>query len=170
MKVCIASSKAPKAGDFEEFIAALKEEEEPGVLEVKGVVLTFGNCCWNYGIIVEGSGAENWVNRLTLCLMPAKWCRVADSDPAVVVGQFEDTREVQTGKTLVLIQAYGRALNMDKEKVEKDWKEGKDFKLMHGPYCSIRDVDSIRRDGYDEIVVVGMRNEKLLTVKLGMAK
>ena len=51
-------------------------------------------------------------------------------------------------KSLELHGAYGRDTNMT------DWAEGKDFKILGGPYCSIRDLDFMMRDGYEELVFV----------------
>lgn len=44
---------------------------------------------------------------------------------------------------LELHGAYGR------KTVMKDWTDGKDFKIVGGPYCSIRDLDKIKADGFD---------------------
>lgn len=38
--------------------------------------------------------------------------------------------------------AYGR-LYGDEEAVRAAWNEGKDFKIINGPYLSIRDVDKL---------------------------
>lgn len=49
---------------------------------------------------------------------------------------------------ITLIAAYGRSYTSQAELL-KAWKDGKDFQIvMHpgilGPYCSIRDVDTMR--------------------------
>jgi hypothetical protein len=31
-----------------------------------------------------------------------------------------------------------------REDIIKDWREGKDFRIEDGPYCSIRDIEYIR--------------------------
>ena len=41
--------------------------------------------------------------------------------------------------------AYGR------NAVESDWKDGKDFKILSGPYFSIRDIKALKADGYTHI-------------------
>ena len=41
---------------------------------------------------------------------------------------------------LYLTGAYGR------EATEADWDNGKDFKIVSGPYCSIRDSAAIKVD------------------------
>ena len=41
---------------------------------------------------------------------------------------------------LYLTGAYGR------EAIESDWLQGKDFKIVSGPYCSIRDSEAIKAD------------------------
>ena len=51
-------------------------------------------------------------------------------------------------KSLELHGCYGRDTNMT------DWAEGKDFKILGGPYCSIRDLDIMIRDGWEELVFV----------------
>ena len=49
-----------------------------------------------------------------------------------------------TKKTLILGSAYGRRYS-NKEAMLKDWEEGKDFKMSNGPYCSIRDLESLKK-------------------------
>ena len=45
---------------------------------------------------------------------------------------------------LTLMPAYGRKYNTDEDML-KDWKEGKDFKIVpNGPYASIRDIDRMK--------------------------
>jgi hypothetical protein len=43
---------------------------------------------------------------------------------------------------IFLQPAYGRSY-ATAEQVLKDWKAGKDFKILHGPYCSIRDREDM---------------------------
>ena len=43
---------------------------------------------------------------------------------------------------LELRGAYGRKTNMD------DWRSGKDFKIINGPYCSRADIEAIKNDGF----------------------
>ncbi len=47
---------------------------------------------------------------------------------------------------LCLTGAYGR------EALESDWLQGKDFKIVSGPYCSIRDSAAIKADNGDDIL------------------
>jgi hypothetical protein len=47
---------------------------------------------------------------------------------------------------LYLTGAYGR------EATESDWLQGKDFKIVSGPYCSIRDSAAIKADNGDDIL------------------
>ena len=50
---------------------------------------------------------------------------------------------------LYLTGAYGR------EATESDWDTGKDFKIVSGPYCSIRDCEAIKADnGGDTVQLV----------------
>lgn len=53
---------------------------------------------------------------------------------------------IRDSLVLILHGAYGRSYNTW-EDCENDWKDGKDFKIMGGPYCSVRDVDTMRQDG-----------------------
>jgi hypothetical protein len=46
--------------------------------------------------------------------------------------------------TITLLGAYGRTY-IDKAKVLQDWQNGKDFQVLDGPYCSIRDMDYLTR-------------------------
>lgn len=46
---------------------------------------------------------------------------------------------------LTLIPAYGR-LYPNKHKAIEDWMAGKDFKIVNGPYCSVRDSINLRLD------------------------
>jgi hypothetical protein len=45
--------------------------------------------------------------------------------------------------SVVLLPAYGRKYNTEHEAVA-DWKSGKDFKIVNGPYCSIRDLEKLQ--------------------------
>ena len=48
-----------------------------------------------------------------------------------------------------LTGAYGR------EATESDWLQGKDFQIVSGPYCSIRDSAAIKADnGGDTVQLV----------------
>lgn len=91
MKVCIATSKKPL--DFVKFIECVKASAAEGNNVIKGYVVVPGNGCWNHGIIIEGDDEEGFINQLTMVMMPARWGKVDDSDPAVVEGQFEFTPE-----------------------------------------------------------------------------
>jgi hypothetical protein len=48
----------------------------------------------------------------------------------------------QVSGPIILMPAYGRTYSTSAEAV-MDWKAGKDFKIMAGPYCSIRDLDKL---------------------------
>ena len=45
----------------------------------------------------------------------------------------------QISKPLVVMPAYGRQYN-SRDEVVRAWKSGSDFKVVGGPYCSVRDV------------------------------
>lgn len=53
---------------------------------------------------------------------------------------------------LVLIPAYGRQYQT-KELALKDWYTGKDFKVVNGPYCSIRDLPYMREHMSNRIYI-----------------
>ena len=63
-------------------------------------------------------------------------------------------------QTLFLRPAYGRNYQTQNSAV-KDWNAGKDFKIMHGPYCSIRDVPVMKRDGYKYVVILWQPNQQV---------
>lgn len=44
---------------------------------------------------------------------------------------------------LELRGAYGRPTRME------DWRQGKDFQIVDGPYCSNRDLVEIKKEGFD---------------------
>lgn len=44
---------------------------------------------------------------------------------------------------ITLIPAYGRKYDID-EAMLKAWNEDKDFKVIRGPYCSIRDIEYLK--------------------------
>jgi hypothetical protein len=45
----------------------------------------------------------------------------------------------QIAKPLVVMPAYGRDYKTRKDVIQA-WKSGQDFKIVNGPYCSIRDI------------------------------
>jgi hypothetical protein len=50
---------------------------------------------------------------------------------------------------LEIIPAYGRVYNTTNAAVQ-DWLAGKDFRVRgSGPYLSIRDTETLKRDGYN---------------------
>jgi len=48
---------------------------------------------------------------------------------------------------ILLRPAYGRKYK-SLEDAEKDWSDGKDFKIYQGPYCSIRDSELFKSMGH----------------------
>ena len=46
---------------------------------------------------------------------------------------------------MILLPAYGRKPET-KEQVCLDWHNGLDFKILNGPYCSIRDFEQMQQD------------------------
>lgn len=47
------------------------------------------------------------------------------------------------GGPVELIPAYGRVYKTREECVQA-WMDGKDFKILNGPYCSVRDQNYLR--------------------------
>jgi hypothetical protein len=54
---------------------------------------------------------------------------------------------------LIVIGAYGRVYK-DAQSVTKDWFEGKDFLILGGPYCSIKEAESIKAQDISHIQFV----------------
>jgi hypothetical protein len=54
---------------------------------------------------------------------------------------------------LVCIPAYGRRFNSHDE-AHIAWKEGRDFKIVDGPYFSCRDIDRLVNGGYVNVAIV----------------
>lgn len=55
---------------------------------------------------------------------------------------------------LVITGAYGRKYKT-LEDAKADWDSGKDFKIMHGPYCSIRDTELFKSMGHAVVIKAG---------------
>ena len=49
----------------------------------------------------------------------------------------------QVSSPMILIPAYGRSYST-KAAMLADWEAGKDFKILRGPYTSIRDIEGLR--------------------------
>ena len=73
----------------------------------------------------------------------------------------------ETMSMLELIPAYGRVYK-DTSAMEQDWKAGKDFKIRSGgPYCSIRDSELMREEGYTVVrLYPNMLHEHFITKTL----
>ena len=55
--------------------------------------------------------------------------------------------------TTVLLPAYGRRYETESEMLQA-WKDGKDFHIYNGPYCSIRDVEIMQLEyGIDHVIL-----------------
>ena len=52
---------------------------------------------------------------------------------------------------LYAIPAYGR-LYRTKDELKVDWENGKDFKIVNGPYFSVRDLSKIK-ESYSVLVI-----------------
>lgn len=53
---------------------------------------------------------------------------------------------------LHLKPAYGRSYETV-ELLMKDWNEGKDFMIIRGPYCSIRNVEQMKEMGFRALII-----------------
>jgi hypothetical protein len=51
----------------------------------------------------------------------------------------------QVSGPVELLPAYGRVY-LTPEDAVKDWMAGRDFKIINGPYCSVRDSTNLRFD------------------------
>ena len=65
-----------------------------------------------------------------------------------------------TNGMLMIRGAYGR------EATQADWDAGKDFQIVSGPYCSVRDLKRIKDDGYEMIVAYNRHGYVAFTVSL----
>lgn len=54
---------------------------------------------------------------------------------------------LNTNDILYVGPAYGRVYTTE-EQVKADWLGGKDFKIHHGPYLSVRDYSTMLGDGW----------------------
>ena len=52
---------------------------------------------------------------------------------------------------LILVGAYGRTYDTI-EAAKVDWESGKDFKILAGPYCSIRDIKKMKEMNHDIVI------------------
>jgi hypothetical protein len=60
---------------------------------------------------------------------------------------------LKTSGVLYLIPAYGRSYTTS-ELAMQDWKAGKDFQIVKGPYCSIRDLKQMQKEITNKIYIV----------------
>ncbi len=67
---------------------------------------------------------------------------------------------------LVLIPAYGRNYNSD-EAVKNDWNNGKDFKILNGPYCSIDDLNHLKMIS-DILIFTSLDGKEMLRINLNL--
>lgn len=58
---------------------------------------------------------------------------------------------------LILTSAYGRAYHTRADALQA-WESGEDFKIVNGPYCSIRDFDAMKRQAVIIMLRYGDRN------------
>lgn len=68
----------------------------------------------------------------------------------------------QVSSPLILIPAYGRQYQT-KELALKDWYTSKDFKVVNGSYCSVRDLPYMREHMSSRIYL--KINDNLISVE-----
>lgn len=59
---------------------------------------------------------------------------------------------------IVLLPAYNRVYET-LDQAEHDWNEGLDFKILKGPYCSVRDSELLQQMGHDIVLKAGKNME-----------
>jgi len=64
----------------------------------------------------------------------------------------------QCSSPMLLTPAYGRVY-ISREDMLSGWLAGDDFHIVGGPYCSIRDIETLR-DEASSITLVDPRNPK----------
>jgi hypothetical protein len=63
-------------------------------------------------------------------------------------------------QSLFVVPAFGKVYKTQNQAV-KDWHAGKDFKVVNGSYCSIRDSVAIKRDmGLKYVVIFWQHNQQ----------
>ena len=62
---------------------------------------------------------------------------------------------------MLLFPAYGRKQKTPEDTL-KDWEDGKTFKIQGGPYCSIRDIEYMKKK-FDSIEIL-CEYGKVLTI------
>jgi hypothetical protein len=68
-------------------------------------------------------------------------------------------------KTLTIVPAYGRDYK-NKQACLEDWNNGKDFQIYSGPYCSNRDIETLRGDGYTHLSIRYAKLTRVVQIKL----
>lgn len=61
---------------------------------------------------------------------------------------------------LILLPAYGRNYQSP-EACKADWEAGKDFLIMDGPYCSVRDAKAMHTVGFKSLYLVAPSGQLL---------
>lgn len=65
--------------------------------------------------------------------------------------------------TVYVTGAYGRSYE-SVEAAKADWEAGKDFRIVSGPYISIRDVNLLIDMGFDRVVISGILLGKVIPI------
>lgn len=64
-----------------------------------------------------------------------------------------------------LVPAYGRRVTSGKA-AKADWLDGKDFRFHSGQYCSVRDAEILKRNGFTHVELATAERGTLAIVKL----
>ena len=60
----------------------------------------------------------------------------------------------QVSTQIVIVAAYGRRYST-KEQALAAWESGKDFLIVNGPYCSIRDIERMTDESSSVHIMFG---------------
>lgn len=66
----------------------------------------------------------------------------------------------------ILTYAYGKSVESTDELLAA-WEGGKDFKINNGPYCSIRNLDILKKD-FDYIQLRGYNKKRTTVFEIGI--
>jgi hypothetical protein len=58
------------------------------------------------------------------------------------------------------VELYSVPVSSSLDETIQKWNSGKDFKITGGPYCSIRDIEQLKRDF--DIIVLKWVNEDMI--------
>lgn len=100
MKIIVVATvlTPPSEEQFKLFVEALLKDQVPGQIEIKGLAITDGPNCANYGFLLDGWDIENWANQFTEAAHGI-WAYAEDHRGLLKEGQYVDLR-TQHGHTV----------------------------------------------------------------------